>query len=251
VCSASRICVPADAVQETGTGDAPQAGPEDGGDPGTSSDPGGDWDPGAPDIAGVPDLAGAHDAAGASDVAGWPEPVQDAEGDEGAPDFGPELPPNCEPGLLPIPEKWAGTFEGYITSNIPDFGGYTFNGGVDGNASFSINCVQQRLVVSGKLEGGQTNCALASGCPFTATVEGEYDPDTQVLTADLKDGRIDFDAVVVLAEGTMEGHLEAGPAMTGTWKGHKTDIINNLYPGLDLSWVVATGEGSWEASPVP
>jgi hypothetical protein len=153
----------------------------------------------------------------------------------------------CEP--TDLPENWAGTFEGYITSNIPDFGGYTFNGSVDGNAEFTIKCVNERYVVAGKLDGGQTNCALASGCPFTATISGQYDPQTKKIEADLLDGQIDFTAVIVIAEGKMHATLGPGPKFDGTWEGSKKDIVNKLLPGFSFDWVVATGDGTWEASP--
>jgi hypothetical protein len=231
VCSADWLCVTAsDLPLDPGSADL--SIPDPGPDPAQPSDPG-PWDPGHPD----PGPADTHEP-GDESVTETPEP-------------GPDLPHTCEPGILPIPATWKGTFEGNITSNIPDVAGYTFNGAVDGIAAFTLNCVDNRVLVSGTLKGGQTNCALVSGCPFFATVSGEYDPIAKTLTGELKDGSIDFVMLVVKAEGTMEGQLQDDSTMTGTWKGHKTDIVNKTFPGLDFGWVVADGEGTWEAKPMP
>jgi hypothetical protein len=156
---------------------------------------------------------------------------------------GPETPTlDCDP--LGIPEKWAGTFDGDILSNIPDISGYTFNGPVYGDMSFSIVCFNQKYVVSGALKGGATNCALATGCPFTATMTGYYDLATKTISGTLTEGVIDFSLVKVLAAGTFEGTLGAGPSLEGSWQGEKTGITP-----ASLSWVTATGEGTWEAGP--
>lgn len=160
----------------------------------------------------------------------------------------PEVTDDCDP--LGLPTKWAGTFDGEITSNIPDFAGYTFNGPVYGEVSFEIKCVNQKYLVVGDLDGGSTNCALPTGCPFTATLGGFYNPQTQHLSGQLGGVTIDYSMVIVHGEGEFEGDLTGGEVLQGTWFGEKTDIENLAIPGLDLSWVEAGGAGTWTTSPV-
>jgi len=51
----------------------------------------------------------------------------------------PETTDDCEP--LGFPNKWKGTFDGNINSNIPDFAGYTFKGPVNGAITFEFACI--------------------------------------------------------------------------------------------------------------
>ncbi|MBN1946891.1 MAG: hypothetical protein JW797_14555 [Bradymonadales bacterium] len=150
---------------------------------------------------------------------------------------------DCEP--LTIPQRWVGTFEGDIESNIPDFGGYTFQGPVSGEMRLEIWCIDRKLVVTGELDGGSTNCVLENGCPFTARLEGFYDPESEHIEGEMLDGVIDYSMVQVYAEGEFEGDLAAGgQRLSGVWSGEKTGIST---PTLD--WVVASGVGTWEATP--
>jgi hypothetical protein len=192
-----------------------------------------------------PDAAadtGAADTEVASDPVLDEGPVGDADAtaDGGLPD----ATDDCEP--LGIPEQWSGTFDGEVTSNIPDMAGYTFNGPVNGEIAFEIRCVNEKLMVFGNLDGGSTNCALATGCPFTARLEGLYDPVTQHMEGEVKDAVIDYSMVQVYAEGVFAGDLSEDPslALTGTWSGDKTGISLT-----SLSWVTASGEGTWNAEP--
>lgn len=185
---------------------------------------------------------GASDTEVASDPVLDEGPVGDADAtaDGGLPD----ATDDCEP--LGIPEQWSGTFDGEVTSNIPDMAGYTFNGPVNGAIAFEIRCVNEKLMVFGNLDGGSTNCALATGCPFTARLEGTYDPVTQHMEGEVKDAVIDYSMVQVYAEGVFAGDLSEDPtlALTGTWSGDKTGISLTA-----LSWVTASGEGTWNAEP--
>ena len=156
----------------------------------------------------------------------------------------PDTGPGCEP--LEVPEAWRGTFDGTIVSNIPDMFGYTFNGPVAGEVRFEILCIEEKLMVVGDLDGGATNCALASGCPFTATMSGLFDPETQEVRGELLGARIDYTLVVVEAVGEFVGSLVEGPTLDGMWIGEKTGIT----PAY-LDWVTATGEGTWQAEPSP
>jgi len=160
----------------------------------------------------------------------------------------PEVTDDCDP--LGLPTKWVGTFDGEISSNIPDFAGYTFNGAVTGEVSFEIKCVNQKYLVFGQLDGGSTNCALATGCPFTAQLGGFYNPQTQHLDGQLDDVVIDYSLVIVYGAGEFEGDLVGGETLGGTWSGSKTDIENLAIPGLNLAWVEAAGAGTWTTTPV-
>ena len=160
----------------------------------------------------------------------------------------PEVTDDCDP--LGLPTKWVGTFDGEISSNIPDFAGYTFNGAVTGEVSFEIKCVNQKYLVVGQLDGGSTNCALVTGCPFSAQMGGFYNPQTQHLNGQLDDVVIDYSLVIVYGAGEFEGDLIGGESLGGTWSGSKTDIENLAIPGLNLAWVEAAGAGTWTATPV-
>jgi hypothetical protein len=173
-----------------------------------------------------------------------PEPPPDVQ-DEPAPEIVfPDTSTNdCDP--LGVPERWEGTFDGETVSNIPDMGGYTFEGPVYGSIFFEIKCYEQKYVVYGELDGDSTNCALASGCPFTALLSGYYDPVEHRMHGELLQGVIDFTLVKVFAEGSFEGDLIDGAELNGTWEGEKTTI-----EPASLSWVEAAGAGTWEAYPV-
>ena len=160
----------------------------------------------------------------------------------------PEVTDDCDP--LGLPTKWAGTFAGEITSNIPDFAGYTFNGPVTGEVAFEIKCVNQKYLVVGQLDGGSTNCALVTGCPFTAQMGGFYNPQTQHLNGQLDDVVIDYSLVIVHGAGEFQGDLIEGVTLQGTWSGVKTEIENLAIPGLNLAWVEAGGAGTWTTTPV-
>lgn len=189
------------------------------------------------DVPVVPDLP---DLVVAPDI---PMPVDAAEDVPEEPDFVlPDPTDDCDP--LGIPERWEGTFDGDIDSNVPDLGNYTFRGPVYGDVRFEIRCVNQKFMVFGELDGGADNCALANGCPFTARMEGLFNPETGEMAGSLRNGTIDFVMVVVEAEGDFSGLLSPGPALAGEWSGEKTGITPPA-----LSWVTATGEGTWEAQP--
>lgn len=159
----------------------------------------------------------------------------------------PEATTDCDP--LGLPDVWEGTFDGEVVSNIPDFAGYTFNGPVYGEVKFELKCFNQKYVVFGTLDGGATNCALRSGCPFTAKLGGFFNPTTGELDGTILDGKINYTAVIVHAEGTFIGKLETGPMLAGNWQGSKTSLENFLIPGLSLDWVTAEGTGTWQVYP--
>ena len=170
------------------------------------------------------------------------EPIEDLA-EETASDVPFEIPEatdDCEP--LGISEQWIGTFDGEITSNIPPMGGYRFDGPVSGDVSFEIRCVDSKLMVFGNLDGEAEECAIS--CPFTARMEGVYDPDTLNISGELLDGVIDFTAVQIYAEGVFDGVLSEDSIFNGTWSGDKVGISS-----IVLEWTEAHGEGTWQAEP--
>ncbi len=174
-----------------------------------------------------------------------PEPVPEIVTPEPEPEVVlPEVTDDCDP--LGVPSVWSGTFEGEIDSNIEDIGNYTFEGPVLGDIDFEISCHNQKFVVFGDLDGGATNCALASGCPFKLTLSGYYDAVERRIYGQLVNGSINYTVLIVYAEGEFDGQMDdATTEIIGTWSGDKTDIS---LPSL--SWVEATGTGTWEAQPV-
>jgi len=103
--------------------------------------------------------------------------------------------------------------------------------------------------VLGLLEGGQTNCALESGCPFSAKLNGAFDQESNTITGKVQDAVIDYTAVIVLAAGDFSGELTGGDTFVGEWSGQMTDVVI-LLPALEglLGWVDASGSGTWEAT---
>ena len=198
-----------------------------------------------------PSVVDSVDSAEPVDVADEPDAViqpEVVEQDVADPDVftEPEIPEatdDCEP--LGIAENWAGEFDGFIESNIPDMPalGLYYSGAVNGEISFEIRCIDTKLMVFGDLDGGSTNCVLPNGCPFTARLEGTFNPDTQHIEGVFLDALIDYSIVQASAEGEFDGDLIDG-TLTGNWIGASTD----MYPdGFD--WVTATGDGTWWTDP--
>jgi len=155
----------------------------------------------------------------------------------------PEATDDCEP--LGMAERWSGEFEGDIQSNIPDMPalGLYYSGPVNGEISFEIRCVDTKFMVFGDLDGGSTNCVLPNGCPFTARLEGFYDPETMHLEGEFLDAVIDYSIVRASAEGVFDGDMIDG-TLEGNWSGAST--------GMDpasFDWVTATGDGTWWTDP--
>lgn len=147
---------------------------------------------------------------------------------------------DCE--KLGVPSEWVGSFEGDVDYDL----GAPIPGliekdilPVNGNLSFSIECIEQKLVVIGQLDG------LALGAnPFTMKLQGGYNPTTKQLTAKMVDAQvIIFAFVTVYFEGDFVGELVANEAMSGTWGGEATG--NSVM----FASLVADGNGTWQAAP--
>jgi hypothetical protein len=156
----------------------------------------------------------------------------------------PDATDDCDP--LGLPSKWKGTFDGETESNIPPVAGYTFEGPVNGEISFEIKCINKEYRIIGVLNGGSTNCALETGCPFSAKMWGAFNKYTGAIDGTLIDGVIDYSVAYVKAQGKFSGNLISGTKFEGIWSGESTDVI--LF-GTSQPWVKASGSGTWEAVP--
>ncbi|MFT7624083.1 MAG: hypothetical protein ACI9WU_003269 [Myxococcota bacterium] len=158
----------------------------------------------------------------------------------------PELPSDvlnpvgdCEE--LGIASDWEGQFTGEIDYDL----GAAIPGLIEkdilpvaGDLSFSIQCIEKKLVVLGELDG----LALAQ-YPFTLTLQGSYSPTTETLTAKMVDGQVFILGIVeVYFAGDFTGQLVGTAGMAGDWDGESTG--NNV--GLNA---VALGVGQWTAEP--
>jgi len=146
---------------------------------------------------------------------------------------------DCEE--LGIAATWKGTFTGDIDYDL----GQEIPGlvekdilPVDGSLSFSIQCIEAKLVVLGEMDG------VALGLnPFTLTLQGTYSPSTGALDAQMTDGIVTiFGLVEVYFEGEFSGQLISDAEFSGVWDG---DAVGN---NVDLN-AVAIGTGTWFAEP--
>ena len=146
-----------------------------------------------------------------------------------------------------IASEWAGTFNGEVsyttTLAIP---GAPSQGTLPvlGTLEFSVQCIEKKLVVLGKMDG----TALAQ-YPFVLEILGSFNPETGQLTASMKNGKVTlFDlgggiTIAALFEGTFKGDLTPPDAFEGTWDGYSTGTEPAGIPGS------ATGLGTWNAAP--
>ncbi len=187
-----------------------------------------------------------EDVASPEDVVLPFEVVQDAKPPPDDPGPLPDAPPDslnplgeCE--NVGVPSDWEGSFEGEVDYDL----GQPIPGliekdilPVDGTLSFSIECIENKFVVLGEMNG----VALGAN-PFTMKLSGGYNPTTGTMTAKMVDAKVViFGIVEVYFEGDFEGSLQpGGTAMVGTWAGEATG--NNV----GLMSVVAEGEGTWDA----
>jgi hypothetical protein len=161
-----------------------------------------------------------------------------------------ELPSQCE--VLGIAPDWQGTFDGAIDFTVTDPPPGILDGGtliVNGELTFSIHCLGQKLVVAGTLDGTGSAEGQDGEHPFFADITGSYSPSKSTLSAQLANGVVKltfFDAVSIgiWFEGTMTGAFNPTNTFSGTWEGAQT--------GNQLGWPsTATGSGAWFASPTP
>lgn len=141
-----------------------------------------------------------------------------------------------------IQSEWFGSFTGEVEYDVPfEIPGAPPDGKlpVVGDLSFEIQCIQQKLIVIGDMDG----TALAE-YPFTLELQGSFNPETGVLTAKMVNGKVVlFDFVTVKFKGDLVGELVAPGQLEGTWDGESDGTIPDL-PGT------ATGAGEWYATSI-
>jgi hypothetical protein len=173
------------------------------------------------------------ESAPSEDAAEWPDALPEGPSDVLNP-IG-----DCEE--LGIAANWTGTFTGNIDYDL----GQPIPGliekdilPVDGSLSFSIQCIEAKLVVLGEMDG------VALGLnPFTLTLQGTYSPSTGQLDAQMVDGVVTILGLVeVYFEGDFNGQLLTDTEFSGIWDG---DAVGN---NVDLN-AVAVGTGDWSAAP--
>jgi hypothetical protein len=244
ICSES-LCGPAnvegDAIEsdatedDTTAGDADAQGPEpDGSDPTEDvalSDASNETDALLADIS--PDDATTEDALSdvLTDAADWDTIMTDCE-------------------ELGIANDWTGEFSGNVTHDLiipPEFGTPPDEDlEVSGELTFSIECIDSKLKVDGKLDGFATSAG--ENYPFTLTLEGYYNPKTKKLNADIVEGMV----LVIIAEvyftGVFDGELieeeDGTESFAGTWFGEAA--------GTNLGELIqgdASAQGTWTAMP--
>jgi len=155
---------------------------------------------------------------------------------------------DCEE--LGIANDWTGEFSGSVQHDlvIPEEWGVPPKDDlqVSGELTFSIECIDSKLKVDGKLDG----FAVSAGenYPFTLNLEGYYNPATKKLNADIVDGMVLVILIEVYFTGVFDGELvtdeDGNESFTGTWFGE--DAGTNAG---ELVQGTASAQGTWTASP--
>lgn len=148
-------------------------------------------------------------------------------------------------GVSPV---WKGTFEGIVTYNLestdPDAPqqGLFF---VGGDLGFEIKCLDQKLLVSGTLEGSAEAAGEAGEHPFACNLFGPFDYIDRSIDADIVNGEVRlFKVVSVFFKGNFDGAVQSDGTFTGEWDAVQTSNDLNLEGD-------AAGSGTWIAYPVP
>ena len=149
---------------------------------------------------------------------------------------------------LGISPKWAGSFEGIVTFDLDDPGSDTPSQGfflVSGVLSFEIKCLDQKLLVSGLLDGTAEAAGEAGTHPFAANLFGDFNYIDRSINAQLINGEVRlFKSISVYFEGDFLGQVQPDGTFEGTWDAQHT--------GNDLNVMGdASGDGPWTATPAP
>ncbi len=155
---------------------------------------------------------------------------------------------DCEE--LGIANDWSGEFSGSVQHDlvIPEEWGVPPQDDlqVSGELTFSIECIDSKLKVDGKLDG----FAVSAGenYPFTLNLEGYYNPATKKLNADIVDGMVLVILIEVYFTGVFDGELvtdeDGNDVFNGTWFGE--DAGTNAG---ELVQGTASAQGTWTATP--
>jgi hypothetical protein len=149
---------------------------------------------------------------------------------------------------LGITPKWAGSFEGIVTFDLDDPGSDTPSQGfflVSGDLSFEISCLDQKLLVSGLLDGEAEAAGEVGTHPFAANLFGDFNYIDRTIDAQLLNGEVRlFKSISVYFAGDFKGAVLQDGTFEGTWDADHTG--NDLNVDGD-----AHGEGPWTAIASP
>lgn len=224
-----------------------------------AEDPDGDTEIEEP-FADVDDAVG-EDISASEDVNGEPEEGDDDAGagsDDDA-DEGGDDPVFADCEALGVAAQWQGTFEGEVETHIEENLAQTLNLLADallpvsGELSFSISCVDSKLIVTGDMLGAASVVGQGD-FPFELALFGYYNPETQTMDADIIQGMVLlYGLAEVYFVGSFDGNLVAdlgdgGNVFTGQWEG-VYDGTNFPLPAGSEDDVDASGSGTWSAAP--
>jgi hypothetical protein len=175
-----------------------------------------------------------------------PWDLSDADLVESDPDV-----PDAVPGgftdcpTLGVSPYWEGTWEGIVTydleSDKPLKGLFLVNG----TLSFEIQCLDQKLLVAGKLEGLAEAAGEVGQHPFAANIFGDFNYIERTIKADLLNGEVRLFKVISLF---FKGNFDGAVTPTGTFEGEWDAVHTSNDLGLTGE---ASGYGDWKAYPAP
>ena len=147
---------------------------------------------------------------------------------------------------LGISPKWSGTFEGVVTYDLEDNDTGAPEKGlffVEGDLEFEIQCLDQKLLVAGALNGSAEAAGEVGVHPFAANLFGDFNYIDRTINANIVDGEVRlFKVISVFFAGDFDGAVQPNGTFTGTWDcSHTGNDLN-----LDGE---ASGYGPWTATP--
>lgn len=149
---------------------------------------------------------------------------------------------------LGVSPWWEGQFEGIVTYSLAEAGADVPSEGlffVNGGLSFQIQCLDQKFLVSGALNGSAEAAGQPGTHPFAANLAGEFNYVTRTIEAKILDGEVRlFKVVSVFFEGNFDGAVQPDGTFLGTWDGEH--VGNDL--GVEGD---ASGYGTWTANAAP
>ncbi|HIA04671.1 MAG TPA: hypothetical protein EYN66_22720, partial [Myxococcales bacterium] len=130
---------------------------------------------------------------------------------------------------LGISPYWEGTWKGLVTydlvSDEPLKGLFLVNG----TLSFEIKCLNQKLLVAGKLEGLAEAAGEVGTHPFAANIFGDFNYIERTIKANILNGEVRlFKVISLFFEGNFDGAVLKNGTFEGDWDGVHTGNDLNL-----------------------
>jgi len=175
-----------------------------------------------------------------------PWDLPDADLVEADPDVSNDVPKGfTDCPTLGVSPYWEGTWEGLVTydlvSDEPMQGLFLVNG----TLSFEIKCLNQKLLVAGKLEGLAEAAGEVGTHPFAANIFGDFNYIERTIKANILNGEVRlFKVISLFFEGNFDGAVTKNGFFEGEWDGVHTGNDLNLEGD-------ASGYGDWTAYPAP